>query len=214
MPSSFIAYVRVSTARQGQSGLGLEAQRQAVNAFAAQHGGCVLTEFVEVESGRKSERPQLAAALAECKRKRATLLIAKLDRLARNVAFVAQLMETGIPFLAVDMPTADRFMLHVYAAMAEEEARRIGSRTKAALAAAKARGTELGTYGRELARRNVEAAQSFARSLEPTIRSLQAEGFATVRALTDEMNRRTIPSPGGGKWHLPSVHRLLTRLAG
>ncbi|MDK9721981.1 MAG: recombinase family protein [Rhodospirillales bacterium] len=213
MTQFFVAYFRVSTARQGQSGLGLEAQRQAVNTFAARHEGEVLTEFVEVESGKRNDRPQLAAALAECKRKRATLLIAKLDRLARNVAFVAQLMETGIPFLAVDMPTADRFMLHVYAAMAEEEARRIGARTKAALAAAKARGTVLGTHGRELARRNVETAQAFAMTIEPAIRSLQAEGFATVRALTEEMNRRAIPTPGGGKWHLGTVHRVLTRLA-
>lgn len=207
----FVAYYRVSTERQGQSGLGLEAQRQAVVEFAGQRGGRVAAEFVEVESGRKSERPRLAAALVECRKRKATLLIAKLDRLARNVAFVARLMETGVPFIAVDMPTADKFMLHVYAAMAEEEARRISVRTKAALAAAKTRGIRLGAYGCELAARNAAAADAFARSLEPTVRALQAEGFCSVRALTDELNRRAVRTANGGRWHLPTVHRLLRR---
>ena len=142
--ASFVTYLRVSTDKQGRSGLGLEAQRAAVAAHAASIGGAVVAEFVEVESGRKSNRAQLAAALAACRGRRAVLLIAKLDRLARNVAFVSRLMEAGVEFVAADMPTVNRLTIHILAAVAEEEARMISARTKAALTAAKARGVKLG----------------------------------------------------------------------
>lgn len=213
MGQSYVGYFRVSTSGQGQSGLGLEAQRQAVRQFAEQNGGTVVLEVTEIESGRRNDRPELARALAECRRRRATLLIAKLDRLARNVHFVSGLMESGVPFTAVDLPTADRFVLHIYAAMAEEEARRIGARTKAALAAAKARGTVLGSFGPVLAARNIETANTFAKSMEPTIQALRDEGFQSIRALTDELNRRAVPTANGGRWHVPTVHKLLSRLA-
>ena len=140
----YVVYLRVSTQRQGASGLGLEAQRAAVAAFVAQRGGQVLAERVEVESGKRADRPQLAEALAEAKRAGAVLLIAKLDRLARNVAFIAGLLEAGVEVQACDMPEANRFLLHVMAAVAEHEAAAISARTKAALAAAKARGVKLG----------------------------------------------------------------------
>lgn len=139
----YIAYYRVSTARQGQSGLGLEAQQTAVRSFVAADAA-IVEEFVEVESGRRNDRPQLLKALAACRRHNAVLIIAKLDRLARNVAFVSNLMEAGVDFVAVDMPHASLLTVHILAAVAEHEREMISQRTKAALAAAKARGARLG----------------------------------------------------------------------
>lgn len=139
----FIAYYRVSTDRQGQSGLGLDAQHTAVMSHITGHSE-LIAEFTEIESGKKSDRPQLAAALAACKKQKAKLIIAKLDRLARNVAFIANLMESGVEFIAVDNPHANKLMVHMLAAFAEHEREQISKRTKEALAAAKVRGIPLG----------------------------------------------------------------------
>src|SRR5215475_2900322 len=144
-PIRIVSYIRVSTARQGESGLGMEAQRGAVEAFAAQHGGAIVASYVEVETGKRSDRPELAKALCVARKAKATLVIAKLDRLARNVAFIANLMDAGVEFLACDQPFASRLTLHILAAVAEDEARRISDRTRAALQAAKARGRKLGS---------------------------------------------------------------------
>lgn len=143
-----VAYYRVSTKRQGRSGLGLEAQQSAVAAFAKSTGGRIVAEFTEVETGKRADRPQLAQAIARARAHRATLVIAKLDRLARNVAFTAALMESGVDFVACDNPHATRLTIHILAAVAEDEARRISERTKAALAAARRRGVALGTHRR------------------------------------------------------------------
>src|SRR3954453_15779645 len=140
----WVAYYRVSTAKQGASGLGLEAQREAVTDYLNGGNWQLAAECVEVESGRRNDRPELAKALAACRRIGATLIIAKLDPLARNVAFVSNLMEAGVEFVAVDFPTANRLTIHILAAVAEHEREMISARTKAALAAAKARGTKLG----------------------------------------------------------------------
>ena len=140
----YIAYYRVSTQRQGRSGLGLEAQQQAVNVFLHGHEELIIESFTEIESGRKNDRPQLAAALDACRRYKAVLVIAKLDRLARNVHFISGLMESGVEFVAVDMPEANRLTIHILAAVAEHERETISQRTKAALQAAKARGTKAG----------------------------------------------------------------------
>jgi len=142
------------------------------------------------------------------------LVIAKLDRLARNVHFISGLMETGVDFVAVDMPTADKFMLHVYAAMAEEEGRRISQRTKAALAAAKARGVVLGVNGKVLSDQHKAEAEAFAHTLAPVIAEIRADGYSTVRTITDALNMRGISSREGGRWHLRSTHLLLKRLVG
>src|SRR5580704_5880269 len=141
----FVPYYRVSTARQGQSGLGLEAQQKAVRDFL--NGGAweIVAEFVEVESGKKADRPELARALDACRKHKAKLVIAKLDRLSRNLALIATLMDAGVEFIAVDNPHANKLTLHILAAVAEHEREAISERTKAALAAAKARGTRLGT---------------------------------------------------------------------
>lgn len=210
----WVAYYRVSTQRQGESGLGLEAQQVAVERFVTLRGGALLAALTETESGKRvSNRPRLQEALALCRRQKATLVIAKLDRLARNMYFIAGLMETNIDFIAVDQPTKDRFTLHMQAAFAEEEARRISLRTKEALAAAKRRGVEIGATGRIRAAKLKEQALAGALQYRALIEELQAEGFTTRRAIRDELNRRGIVSPGGRLWHLPTVQKLLSRLA-
>ena len=145
--ANFVSYIRVSTTEQDESGLGLEAQRQAVSEYLARQSGKLLCEFAEIESGSRNDRVQLTDAIELCKRYKATLLIAKLDRLARNVAFISKLMESGIAFIATDNPHANKLMLHMLAAFAEHERDQIRTRTKAALAAAKARGVVLGVMG-------------------------------------------------------------------
>lgn len=208
--SNFVAYYRVSTDRQGASGLGLEAQRTAVASFVTGRGE-LAAEFTEIESGRRSDRPQLHAALAACQRQRATLVIAKLDRLARNVAFIAGLMESGVEFVAVDMPEANRLTLHILAAVAEHEREAISQRTKAALAAAKARGTKLGNPRPDVpaavAARIARMAKARA-TVAPLIERLRAQGMS-FRAIAADLNARRIPSATGRQWHASSVRNVL-----
>ena len=207
----YVAYFRVSTQRQGTSGLGLEAQRKAVIDYINGNGSKVLAEYTEVESGKRWSRPELGKALAHCKKHRATLVIAKLDRLARNVHFISGLIESRVDFVAVDMPEADRAFLQMAAVLAEWEGRKISGRTKAALAAAKARGVKLGVTGKERARENRSAANAFARKLRPVIRGLAGEGITSVRKVTEALNERGVEAPRGGRWHATSVARLLAR---
>lgn len=211
-----IAYFRVSTDRQGKSGLGLEAQHQAVHLFAQREGYQVTAEFTEIESGKKNNRPELMAALLHCKKHKATLIIAKLDRLGRNVAFIANLMESRADFLAVDNPHANRLMVHMLAAFAEHEREQISTRTKAALQAAKRRGVQLGKHGRDVeSKKNAKAADQFAQAMRPIIDELKAEGFVSVRAICDELNKRQIKTfrKSGQQWHITSVQRLRRRLS-
>jgi len=210
-----LCYYRVSTQRQGQSGLGLEAQHQEVKLYIDAKRGTIIAEFTETESGKKaSNRPELLQALELCRKQKATLAIAKLDRLARNVHFISGLLEAGVNFVAVDQPMKDRFMLHVQAAFAEEEARRISVRTKEALAAAKKRGVVLGATGRVRAQRLKREAVLRAQALAPLIAEIRGMGLTQVRQIRDELNQRGVPGPGGGRWHLPTTHRTLARLGG
>ena len=208
---TFVAYYRVSTERQGQSGLGLDAQKAAVATYMRGQGE-LEAEFVEVESGQKDNRPQLAAALALCRGKLGrVLVIAKLDRLARSVAFISNLMESGVAFVAVDMPHANKLTMHVLAAVAEHEREMISQRTKAALAAAKARGTRLGNPRPDTARMRAAVAErvaSFRAGVLPTIQALQAEGLS-LRGIAAELNSRGILSALGGMWHAASVRAIL-----
>ena len=212
--TSFVAYYRVSTDRQGQSGLGLEAQRAAVEAFAK---GEVIAEFTEVESGRKSDRAQLAAALAAAKKAKATLVIAKLDRLARNVHFVSGLLESGVPFVCADSPEADRTWLQMSAVFAEWEARKISERTKAALVAAKARGVRLGSptpaAGSKAGNEAIQArAQAFAQRVLPIINSIKSQGMTSLREIAAELSARGVQTArGGSQWHASQVGNLLAR---
>lgn len=208
----FVAYFRVSTERQGQSGLGIEAQRDAVAAFVDREDGHVVAQFVEVESGKRRDRPELEAALIACRKAKATLLIAKLDRLARSVHFISGLMEAGVEFVAVDNPHANRLMLHLLAAFAEHEREMISTRTKAALAAARARGVVLGSNGRILAILYREEAQRRAQGLKPIIQALRASGVQTLGGLAASLNARGVRGPRGGAWHATSVRRVLDRL--
>lgn len=208
---SFFSYLRVSTGRQGDSGLGLEAQRAAVAAYVAGQGGTLLAEFVEVESGKRSDRPVLHQALARCRREKAVLVIAKLDRLARNVAFVSSLMEAKAEFVACDAPFANRLMIHILSAFAEHEAAQISLRTKAALAAAKARGVRLGAHGAVLAETRKAAAREFAEPLRPVLSALAAERL-TLRATADRLNRDGIVSRDGAAWTPTTIRRVLMRL--
>ena len=221
MPS-FVAYYRVSTEKQGRSGLGLEAQQAAVQAHVAGTPGRVVAEFIEVESGRKRDRPQLAAALAAARAHRAVLVIAKLDRLARNVHFVSGLMESGVEFVAADMPTVNRLTVHILAAVAEEEARMISARTKAALAAAKARGVRLGNpnllAGSPAQARAANAvktgrAQVRAADVLPFIEQARRAGATTLQQLADALAARGVPTPSGSgaRWRPVQVARVMGR---
>jgi DNA invertase Pin-like site-specific DNA recombinase len=218
----FIAYYRVSTARQGRSGLGLKAQREAVLGYLNGGNWKLVEEITEVESGKRNDRPQLARALAACRIHNATLIIAKLDRLARNVEFIARLMNSGVEFVAVDMPTANKLTVHILAAMAEHERKMISARTKAALAQAKARGVQLGGDRGNLPRlgdkgskasavARSEAANKRASDLAAVIADLREHGATSLRALADGLNAREIPAPRGGAWSATQVMRVMGR---
>jgi DNA invertase Pin-like site-specific DNA recombinase len=208
-----VPYYRVSTQAQGTSGLGLDAQREAVTRYMSQNGLEQLAEFVEVESGRKKQRPQLEAALAMCKREGATLIIAKLDRLGRNVHFITSLMESRVEFIALDNPHANKLMFHLLAAFAEHESDIIRARVTEALAAAKRRGVKLGKYADVLAPRRKEQADAFALQMKPILDELQETGFTTYRAKVDELNRRGVsPYYPTSRWHIRTVEKLQKRL--
>ncbi|WP_353066436.1 recombinase family protein [Tunturibacter psychrotolerans] len=220
----FISYLRVSTARQGASGLGLEAQREAVSRYLNGGQWQLIQEVVEVESGRRNDRPAIAEALRLCRLHKATLIIAKLDRLARNVHFISSLMESGVDFLACDFPEANRLTVHILAAVAEHEASMISSRTKAALAAAKARGTVVGGQRGSLERMasmavkgtlasaNVRRQSAAKRrdDLFPVIERLRVDGATSLRAIANELNKTGLTTARGCIWTATQVQRVLS----
>lgn len=218
----YIGYFRVSTKRQGLSGLGLEAQRQAVTTYLASVHGQLVSEFVEVEHGTRkgNHRPQLATALAQCRIHGATLIIAKLDRLARNVAFVSNLMESNVEFCACDYPQANRLTVHILASVAEHEAEMISTRTKLALQAAKRKGVVLGGdrgncqaiyhKGAQVsAKVRAEHAQRRAADLLPVIEEVKASGAVTLRQIADALNQRGIATARGKEWSAMQVSRVM-----
>src|SRR5215472_13354129 len=212
--TQFIAYYRVSTDRQGKSGLGLEAQQSAVMAHTA--GRMLVASFTEIESGKDNDRPQLAAAIAACKRTRSTLIVAKLDRLSRNVAFIAALMDSGIEFVAADNPNATRLTLHILAAVAEHEREMISQRTRAALAAAKDRGVRLGAPDPAAAVARMGAAlkakaDTFAANIRPIVTELQAAGHRSAAAIARQLNARGVATARGGAWTHVQVASILGR---
>ena len=219
-----VTYFRVSTASQGRSGLGLEAQRKAVETFC-HHRDCeVVAEYCEVESGKRDDRTELSKALHRAKATGATLVVAKMDRLSRNVAFLAALQDSGTKFVAADMPSANELTIHILAAVAQAERKAISSRTREALAARKARGLPLGNPNgaaalhragkgnRDAVRVLQGLADSHAALLAPEVRELRQEGRTTLRELAAGMNARSLQTPRGGKWHPTSVRNLLARL--
>lgn len=221
----FVAYLRVSTSRQGRSGLGLEAQEQQVSAYVTSITGQVLETFVEVESGKNCDRPRLAAALAACRLRQATLVIAKLDRLARDAAFLLNLQKDlqrhGLRFVAADMPEANEMTIGIMAVVAQAERRMIADRTRAALAAAKARGVKLGRpenlsqrdKGRVLSAR-VRTSKSIekAQDLGPIIENLRSTGASSLRQIAAGLNERGYTTSKGSRWEAKAVHRVLARL--
>ncbi|SEI04378.1 Site-specific DNA recombinase [Methylobacterium sp. 275MFSha3.1] len=219
---TLISYLRVSTDRQGKSGLGLEAQRTAVQAFAQANGYGIVAEYVEVETGKGSDalsrRPQLAAALAAARKAKCAVVVAKLDRLSRDVAFIAGLMAQRVPFVVAELgEDADPFMLHLYAALAEKERAMIAARTKAALAAKRAQGVQLGNRtnlpvaSRAGGESTARAADAFAANVLPVIASIRAAGATSLRAIAAELNARRIETARGGTWSAAQVQRVLER---
>jgi DNA invertase Pin-like site-specific DNA recombinase len=219
---SAIAYLRVSTRQQGQSGLGIEAQRAALARFAEAERMTLLGEYVEVETGKGMDaldrRPQLAAALVAARAAKCSVIVSKLDRLSRDVAFVSGLMAQRVRFIVAELGRdADPFMLHLYAALAEKERRLISERTKAALAAKRDGGYRLGNP------RNIRAAgvvgrtvqtavaDQFVEGLMPVVQAIRSSGAATLEAVTVALNQRGIRSARGGRWHASSVANLLAR---
>jgi DNA invertase Pin-like site-specific DNA recombinase len=225
MAATIIGYVRVSTDKQGASGLGLEGQRTAVEAYAKQAGGTLATVYTEVESGKRADRPELAKALAHAKRSKGRLVVAKLDRLARNVAFTSALMRSGVDFIAVDNPHANKLTIHILAAVAEDEAERISARTKAALVAYKARGGKLGASlpqcrnltpqaqrkGAEQAAlaRSRNAAEAYS-DLFPVVIGFKAEGLS-LRQIAGRLNQEGHTTRRGKLWNPVQVARVLER---
>ena len=218
----FVAYYRVSTARQGASGLGLEAQRQAVADYLNGGNWQLLGEFTEIESGKRQDnRPELAKALQHCRATGATLVIAKLDRLSRNAAFLIGLRDAGVEIVCADMPEANRLMIGIMAMVAEHEREAISARTKAALAAAKARGQKLGNPNGARALRGLgnaagiagarAKADQHARQVMPVVAELRAAGITGLKAIARALNERGVLAPRGGRWQATSVRHLLAR---
>jgi DNA invertase Pin-like site-specific DNA recombinase len=212
----WVSYLRVSTDKQGKSGLGLEAQRKAVEDFLNGGRWTLADEFVEVESGKRSDRPKLALALAACKRLKARLIVAKLDRLSRNLHFISGLMESGVDFVAADMPFANRLTVHILAAVAEHEREMISGRTKAALAAAKARGVKLGGPKLDQARLagaagNRKAADRFAANVKPIIAQIRSSGVTSLRKVAAVLTARGVPTARGGTWNPAQVANVMRR---
>ena len=218
---SFVAYYRVSTAKQGASGLGLEAQQEAIRSYLNGGNWKLVAKVVEIESGKRSDRPKLAEAMRLCRLHNATLVIAKLDRLSRDAHFLLGLQKAGVEFVAVDNPHANRLTIHILAAVAEDEAKRISERTKAALAAAKARGVKLGGHRgvvlsetvREAGRATrTTKAEARAGDLAPIITELQANGVTSLGGIAKALNECEIPTARGGEWSAVQVMRVLARL--
>lgn len=221
----FVSYLRVSTDKQGRSGLGLEAQRDAVARYLNGGNWKLIAEYVEVESGKRNSRPQLQAAISHAKATGAKLVIARLDRLARNLHFVSSLQERGVDFVAADMPDANRLTIHIIAAVAEAVGRTISENTKNALAAARARGVKLGNpngaralLGKQVGNREAVTrlkadAQQRADDLRGIVEGLRARGSYSVRTLAAELTAQGIPAPRGDTWHPTAVARLLMRLS-
>ena len=213
---SVVAYVRVSTGAQGRSGLGLEAQRELIARFAQAKGFEVVAEHQEIETGQGADaldrRPMLRRALAQAKKLACSIVVAKLDRLSRDVHFISGLMTQRVPFLVAELgPRVPSFMLHIYAAFAEEERRMISERTKAALAAAKARGVKLGNPHIEVAHaKSRAAADAFAAQVRPMITALRAEGL-TLRAIAARLTELGVETARGGKWEATQVRAVLLR---
>ena len=219
-----VAYERVSTARQGQSGLGLAAQRQTIEGFATSRGAGVIARFTEVESGRNADRPELGKALHLAKVTGATLIIAKLDRLSRNAAFLLTLRDSGVRFIAVDMPEANDLTVGIMALVAEAEREAISRRTREALAVAKARGVRLGNPNGAAALRRAGTggtalrgavalnANRFATDLAPVVADIRAQGHITLRAIAAALNERGMLTRRSGRWHVSNVENLLRRL--
>lgn len=220
--SPIVSYIRVSTGKQGRSGLGIEAQREVIARFAIAEGLEVLNEFVEVETGKGndalSRRPKLAEALAKARKAKAPVAVAKLCRLSRDVAFISGLMAHKVPFIVAELGAdADPFMLHIYAALVEKERALIADRTRAALAQKKAQGTILGNRSnlRDAQAKGVatnrKAANAFAANVLPIVRQIQATGDTTHRAIAQALNDRGVRTARGGGWHDSTVRNLLAR---
>lgn len=220
---AFVSYLRVSTDRQGRSGLGLEAQRKSVTDFLNGGAWKLVSEFVEVESGKNDDRPQLAAALKACRVHNATLVIAKIDRLSRDVHFLTGLQRAGVRFVAADMPEANETMVQMMAVFAQAERKMISKRTKDALAAAKARGVKLGGDRGNLAQVRAKgiansalarAAGAAARAadLSGIVAEIRAAGATSLREIAAGLNARQIPTARGGEWSAVQVQRVLDRL--
>src|ERR1700680_1734776 len=214
----FIAYFRVSTDRQGKSGLGLAAQREAVMSYLDGGRWALIDEFTEVESGKRNDRPELEKALASCKKQKAKLVIAKLDRLSRNLAFIATLMDSGVEFVAVDNPHANKVTVHILAAVAQHEREIISARTSAALQAAKARGKRLGNPKLAEARRQADVAKKdradrYSANVMPVIREIQRSGVKSLRGVARALAARGIPTARGGAWTPVQVSAILQRVS-
>jgi DNA invertase Pin-like site-specific DNA recombinase len=222
MAQQIVSYIRVSTARQGKSGLGLDAQRTALARFAESEGLEVVAEFVEVETGKGSDaldrRPQLAAALAEARKRKCAVVVAKLDRLSRDVHFISGLMAHKVPFIVAEFGSdADPFMLHLYAALAEKERSLISQRTRDALKAAKARGVVLGNPNLADIRNGAVAstkaqALRFAKNVAPIIREVEASGVSSHRGIARALNARGVATARGGQWTAVQVGSILQRV--
>jgi DNA invertase Pin-like site-specific DNA recombinase len=214
--NKYVGYVRVSTKRQGKDGLGADSQKNIINQYVSTRDGQLLQTFAEEESGKKINRPELEKAIALAKKENATLVIAKLDRLARNVYFTAKLMKSNVEFVCCDMPGANKMTIYILAAVAEQERETISARTKAALEQKRRRGESLGSknilqIGNEVKKKN---ADERAKNILPIIEELKSVGLTSLAQIADGLNKRGVPTARGRKWYPSSVNNVIGRRYG